>query len=156
MADLAFTYDVAQTLTANDFTRSAYNFVGWARASDEYANYALNIYQVKTGKIRNTINEGVQKLRITFTSGNCKIDKVKFICTEPTAISEITSDDDEAGISYNLSGQRVGAGYKGIVVRNGKKVFAKPLALRCFSIYTIAAWTRRRAICKTPACRWPT
>ena len=84
---------------------------------------SLDTYEVKTGKIRNTISEGVQKLRITFTSGNCKIDKVKFICTEPTAISEITSDDDEAGISYNLSGQRVGAGYKGIVVRNGKKVF---------------------------------
>ncbi len=32
--------------------------------------------------------------------------------TEPTAI-------------YNLSGQRVGAGYKGIVVRNGKKVMVK-------------------------------
>lgn len=84
---------------------------------------SLDSYQVKTGKIRNTISEGVQTLRITVTSGNCNIDKVEFICTEPTAISEITVDDEDTGTTYNLSGQRVGAGYKGIVVRNGKKVF---------------------------------
>ena len=93
---------------------------------------SLDTYQVKTGKIRNTIGEGSQKLRITITSGNCSIDKVKFICTEPTAIRSQESGDgsqetgdgsQETGTSYNLAGQRVSAGYKGIVVRRGKKVF---------------------------------
>ena len=84
---------------------------------------SLDSYQVKTGKIRNAISEGEQILRITITSGNCSIRDVKFICTEPTAISEITGDNDETAVSYNLSGQKVGTGYKGIVVRRGKKVF---------------------------------
>jgi len=86
---------------------------------------SLDTYEVKTGIIRNAINAGKQTLRITFTSGNCNIDKIKFICTEPAGITEIMSDDAAYGVSYNLSGQKVGAGYKGIVIRNGKKVIIK-------------------------------
>ena len=86
---------------------------------------SLDTYQVKTGKIRNAFKAGKQTLRITFTGGNCNIDKIKFICTEPAGITEIMSDDAAYGVSYNLSGQKVGAGYKGIVIRNGKKVIIK-------------------------------
>ena len=85
-------------------------------------------YQVKSGKIRNTINAGKQKLRITITDGMCNIDKIKFTCTESTdGISEVTDEDATAGtgVSYNLSGQKVGDNYRGIVVRNGKKFVVK-------------------------------
>ena len=78
-------------------------------------------YEVKTGKIRNVIPAGQQKLRFKINSGNCNIDNVKFICTE-TGIDEVTRDDMAAGASYNLSGQQVDAGYKGIIIRNGKKI----------------------------------
>ena len=78
-------------------------------------------YEVKTGKIRNVIPAGQQKLRFKVNSGNCNIDNVKFICTE-TGIDEVTRDDMAAGASYNLSGQQVDAGYKGIIIRNGKKI----------------------------------
>ena len=80
-------------------------------------------YQVKTGKIRNAISEGRQKLLISITGAGCNIDKVNFVCTDPaTGISELTDDDAATGASYNLAGQQVGVGYKGIVIRNGKKV----------------------------------
>jgi len=78
-------------------------------------------YEVKSGKIRNAIPAGQQKLRIKFNSGNCNIDKIDFICTE-TGIDEVTRDDMAVGASYNLSGQQVDAGYKGIIIRNGKKI----------------------------------
>ena len=86
---------------------------------------SLDTYQVKSGKIRNAFKAGKQKLRINITGGGCNIDNVKFICTEPAGITEVKSDDVATGASYNLSGQKVGAGYKGIVIRNGKKVIIK-------------------------------
>lgn len=40
-----------------------------------------------------------------------------------TAVDNITvTTADPAAPAYNLNGQRVGAGYKGIVIKNGKKV----------------------------------
>ena len=78
-------------------------------------------YEVKTGKIRNALKEGKQKLRIKITGAGCNIDKVNFICTE-TGINEVTDDDTATGETYNLAGQRVDSDYKGIVIRNGKKV----------------------------------
>ncbi|MBR4388989.1 MAG: endo-1,4-beta-xylanase [Prevotella sp.] len=87
---------------------------------------SLDNYQVKTGKIRNTINAGKQKLRITITNGSFNIDKINFICTESTdGITEVTDDEAGAGVSYNLSGQKVGESYRGIVVRKGKKIVVK-------------------------------
>lgn len=85
----------------------------------------LDNYQVKTGKIRNAISEGKQKLRITIVNGNCNIDNVKFTCTDVDGIDDVTDDDAATGDSYSLSGQQVGKGYKGIVVRDGKKVILK-------------------------------
>ena len=84
---------------------------------------SLDTYEVKTGKIRNTLDEGVHTLRIAITNGRCNIDKVAFVC--PEAISEVQNTDADTGVSYNLSGQKVDAGYRGIVIRNGKKLIVK-------------------------------
>ena len=85
---------------------------------------SLDTYEVKTGKIRNPLKAGQQKLRITVTGGSCNIDKVNLVSTE-TGIMEVTRDDDTTGDSYNLAGQKVDANYKGIVIRNGKKIIRK-------------------------------
>ncbi len=82
---------------------------------------STDTYEVKTGKIRNALKEGKQKLRIKITGAGCNIDKVNFICTE-TGINEVTDDDPATGETYNLAGQRVDSNYKGIVIKNGKKV----------------------------------
>ena len=86
---------------------------------------SLDTYQVKTGKIRNAIKAGKQKLRITVTGGNFNLDKIEFICTEPSGIAEITDDDAATGDSYNISGQRVDDNYRGIIIRNGKKIIKR-------------------------------
>ena len=85
---------------------------------------SLDTYEVKTGKIRNPLKAGQQKLRITVTGGSCNIDKVNLVSTE-TGIMAVTRDDDTTGDSYNLAGQKVDGSYKGIVIRNGKKIIRK-------------------------------
>ncbi len=83
-------------------------------------------YQVRTGNISNPFKEGLHTLRINIKKGSCNIDKINFICTEPASgIDNVVIDNDNTGDSYNLSGQKVGTGYKGIVIRNGKKIVIK-------------------------------
>ena len=89
-------------------------------------NKGKDTYEVKTGAVKEALQEGLYTLRINVTGGNCNIDKIKFTCTEPiTGIVDVEIDNDNTGDSYNLSGQKVGTGYKGIVIRNGRKVFVK-------------------------------
>lgn len=86
---------------------------------------SLNTYQVKTVKVRNRLDAGKQTLRIINKAGSCNIAAIKFTNSEVTGIDEMVNDDIVAGDSYNLSGQKVAPGYKGIVIRNGKKIVVK-------------------------------
>ena len=79
-----------------------------------------DIYEVKTGKIRNTIKAGKQKLRISIVSGGCIIDKIELKCTSSTGIIDISADDANQK-SYDLFGRPVNDNYKGITINNGKK-----------------------------------
>lgn len=44
---------------------------------------------------------------------------------EPTAINEVKANTLQNGAVYNVAGQKVNAGYKGLVIKNGKKVVNK-------------------------------
>ena len=44
---------------------------------------------------------------------------------DPDAISAPLSQRSSSDVLYNLQGQRVGAGFKGIVVRDGRKLLLK-------------------------------
>lgn len=89
-------------------------------------NSGKDTYSVKTGNVKEVLNEGMYTLRINVTGGNCNIDKINFICTEPTSgIDEIMSDDASNAPAYNLMGVPVNAGYRGIVIKNGKKIMVK-------------------------------
>jgi hypothetical protein len=86
---------------------------------------SMDTYTVKSAKIRNSFQKtGEHTLRINITGAGCNIDKIKFICTEPASgISEIETDDAVNGPVYNLMGVPVNAGYRGIVIKNGKKIY---------------------------------
>ena len=47
------------------------------------------------------------------------------IWKSPTAIHTLQTDTNNSSVYYNLSGQKVGLGYKGIVIVNGRKVVMK-------------------------------
>ena len=84
-----------------------------------------DVYQAKTGSIRENFSEGLHTLRIAVTGGNCNIDNIKFTCTEPAGISDVMNDDASDAPAYNLMGVPVNANYRGIVIKNGKKVVVK-------------------------------
>jgi hypothetical protein len=44
---------------------------------------------------------------------------------EVTAIEAVKTVEQNDAPAYNLAGQRTGAGYKGIVIKNGKKYFLR-------------------------------
>jgi len=89
-------------------------------------NKGKDTYEVKTGNVKTAFKEGLHTLRINVTGGTCNIDKIKFTCTEPASgIDEIMSDDASNAPAYNLMGVPVNAGYRGIVIKNGKKIFVK-------------------------------
>ena len=43
----------------------------------------------------------------------------------PTGLETVDAAPQEGGNGYNLQGQRVGSGFKGIVVKSGRKVLSK-------------------------------
>lgn len=81
-----------------------------------------DVYQVKSAKIRNAFKKtGMHRLRINISGGKCNIDNVKFICTESTGIQDIERDETDAP-AFNIIGLPVTDGYRGIVIKNGRKV----------------------------------
>lgn len=61
---------------------------------------------------------------VTFTY-NPATYEVKATVTPPTGIEALTIDTDANALMYNLAGQRVNKDYKGVVIKNGKKVVVK-------------------------------
>ena len=84
-----------------------------------------DVYQVRKGNISASFSEGLYTLRLVGTGGTCNIDNIKFICTEPTGINEVMDTDTSEAPAYNLMGVPVNAGYRGIVIKNGRKIFVK-------------------------------
>ena len=89
-----------------------------------------NTYKVIKGKLTKNLAEGDQILRFTITDGNCNIDKVELKCTLNTDVDAPEADSLDELLSgsatrYNLAGQKVRPGYRGIVVINGRKVLMK-------------------------------
>ena len=82
-------------------------------------------YKVMTGKLTKNLAEGEQILRFTISGANCNIDKVKLICTLNTDIQTVVTAQPERHVTYNLKGQKVDDNYKGIVIRNGRKILKR-------------------------------
>ena len=77
-------------------------------------------YKTVKGKLSQPLEAGEQILRITIEGPYANIDKIEFKGTE-TSINTITVDDSDEP-AYNLAGQKVNSRYKGLVIKNGKKV----------------------------------
>ena len=80
-------------------------------------------YKAFSGKLSRHLNAGKQILRITITGANCNIDKIVFKCT----LSDGIDDVEQPAVNvkrptFNLSGQRVDGSYRGLIIRDGKKI----------------------------------
>ena len=85
-------------------------------------NNSWDTYKVVEGTVE--LEAGVQILRLIITGSNCNIDKIKFSLV--TGINGVVMDEPSSDDAlYNLSGQKVNANYKGIVIQRGKKQLSK-------------------------------
>ena len=92
------------------------------------ASNSWDTYKVVKGRILKQLEEGEYRIRITITGANCNIDKINFICSVPAGIGEVEADvpaADDSKPVYNLRGQKVDSNYKGIIIRNGKKIIRR-------------------------------
>lgn len=78
-------------------------------------------YKTVTGKLSKPLEAGEQTLRITIEGAYANIDKIEIKSTETGILSPHASHPSTQN-TYNLAGQKVNSQYKGIVIRNGKKV----------------------------------
>ena len=81
-------------------------------------------YKSVTQDISTTLSAGQHVFRITIKGKQCNIDKLIFTLKQSTGIDDIEADGQSAPI-YNLRGQKVSEGYKGFVIRNGRKVLKR-------------------------------
>jgi GH35 family endo-1,4-beta-xylanase len=79
-------------------------------------------YKVVKGKLKQPLKAGEQILRITIDGPYANIDKIELKLVSETAIKSVKAEDDGQKTVYNLAGQKVNGQYKGIVIKNGKKV----------------------------------
>lgn len=106
---------------AKTFDDAGYKYYILGRSGEDFGFY----WQKGTGG--NSVNNAAHKafLRVPTSSG------AKFLSftfgEETTGINGITASDTEQNGTalYNLAGQRVAKGYKGLVIKNGKKYLVK-------------------------------
>ena len=79
MADQSFTYDVAQNLTANAFTKTGYSFSGWKNGEETYADKASvkNLTAAVNGEVTLTAQWEINQYTITFnTDGGSTVNAI--------------------------------------------------------------------------------
>ena len=81
-------------------------------------------YKTVIAKLNQKLAVGEQILRITITGSSCNIDKIELKCTSNTGINEV-GNEQSFGSLFNLSGQKIGDNYRGIIIRNGRKILKK-------------------------------
>ncbi len=89
-------------------------------------NSNWDTYRTVKGSLSKYLEVGPQVLRFSITGASCNIDKVVLTCTLNTDVPSITAEPKPTSDErYNLAGQRVGRGYRGIVIMGGRKVLVK-------------------------------
>lgn len=124
-----YTFTAANQKLFNNYTDAAaalnFKFIGISSKPDYAKAYLLS---ADGTKFELSDNPKYQSFRGCFvpTYGATYLPATLTIKGIPTGIKTIKASDAKTdGVYYNLSGQRVGADYKGIVIHNGKKMLRK-------------------------------
>lgn len=89
------------------------------------ANGSWDNYTTVKGKLSKHLDVGKQIIRIAITGPYCNIDKIVFTNTLDTDVEMIIDTDSQVSESYNLYGIKVDSNYKGVIVKDGEKIFNK-------------------------------
>ena len=89
-------------------------------------NNSWDTYKAVEGNISSRLEAGEQVFRITINGAYCNIDKIEFKLVEGDGIEMVNADENTSDAStYNVVGMKVGDNYKGIIIRNGKKMLKR-------------------------------
>ena len=117
--------DVASNIAIAE-SASATTFIPVALTANTNAREKLNVMDTPSNKGKEVMLYG--KIQKYFSVTGLK-DLEKFVLDgseeEVTGVGAIKADADVNAPAYNLKGQRVTEGYKGLVIKNGKKVIMK-------------------------------
>ena len=86
------------------------------------ANNNWDNYRMLEGTLSADLPAGDHVLRLTITAPYCNIDKVQFDCVYDGIEAAEAAAPNTDGNIYNVYGMKVGPGYKGIVIKDGKKM----------------------------------
>ena len=79
-------------------------------------------YKVVKGDLKSPLEAGNQVLRITINAPYVNIDKIEFKLGGSGIRSIDNNASSEGQNLYNLYGMKVDKNYKGIMIKNGKKI----------------------------------
>jgi hypothetical protein len=82
---------------------------------NEMENNILVVYEGRNIKVTNAFHPGKMPFQIVST----------FPGNKETAVETVKVAEQKDAPAYNLAGQRTGAGYKGLVIKGGKKYFLR-------------------------------
>lgn len=88
-------------------------------------NTGSGVFNTVVCKSTKTLTEGKHVVQLYFPVGGCEIDKIIFKLDGVDDIEEVSLDESSEGPAYSITGQRVGENYKGVVIKNGKKVLVR-------------------------------
>ena len=89
---------------------------------------AWGTYKERKSSVKKELEEGKQIIRVTFTNGNVNLDNFTLELAEDlTPVEDVIADEMGQKIMkiFNLSGQQVSDAYRGIVIKNGRKILKK-------------------------------
>ena len=101
------------------------NVSDWSDFTDIQATLAKDETHFE-GKIATAEALGnLQKNGLRFQGIGFTLTKVELKVSDPSGVNTINAAKIENGAIYNVAGQKVNAGYKGVVIKNGKKFIQK-------------------------------
>ncbi len=72
------------------------------------ANNSWDTYKVISGTLARELTEGQHVIRVAITGSSCNIDKLNFICTQPTGVDEVAGAAGATYRAYTVSGAFMG------------------------------------------------
>ena len=123
-------YNIAIYMEATDEVTYNINFGTWGSSMPLYgikapAARGWSVCTIENATFATSGNDAHILFQCGAFVGTIKIYKVELYEVEGTGINNVNAAKAENGVMYNLAGQKVNNGYKGVVIMNGKKMLNK-------------------------------
>ena len=85
----------------------------------------LKLYPETANIVKFGLSAGIHTFKKYSGTGNILVSSIEITPVESTGISTVKATAENNSVIYNLAGQKVSKDYKGLVIKNGKKVVMK-------------------------------